>query len=562
MKKTFLLSLFTFFAVALYAQVNYRLVNTPYHFNGDKSDALIYQVEVEVSLNPGDSIDTAFSLALDFQNAQLSNGKKIAESEADSLIVWADELNNLRTKTLSFQVNVKPIDTVLEFHSMAYIKRLDNDSTVLDIPYAVNFKEEQFDFGSDQHLVGHLRLCRDQVVLYRRVKVFKREALKESLQEWEENSGNVKMSFKERKFRKRYKINGADNKSSIVFNSVDCLNKESCVHINNVRIEVAEGRIGVIAVHTNKGLFMNKGPLSLTNFEKRKFYRLDYAGTDFSLRGTCIVIGDFLTYEPTTSRKYFPSKNTYEFKAKNDSRQVISKGDPLSFFEARVYTDGKGLSGEENGLVLTELHARFIANSNAIGSSNLTMAQFLHLNLNWSKFDSQFDTLSIPNFNTVSRESLLPLIQRSNTMVNAELDLFRGSRVHDLCLSVGTRVYHTKVADTNGTSQRVFTPMFSAGLSGNLYSSRMIELSLGFPVYGIFRHDQPFGNISSKWELMIVPEIEIRITYPKDKNGEESRMSLFGRLRYFDMPFVRGDNFWQIQTGVQIPLTNVFKEAD
>ncbi len=567
MKLTLFASACAMFCFTSCAQIQYSQTSPVAIYAGDKLDKKSYTIEVEASLRTGDSLVNEQALILQIPNNLLSNGAKIVDVSSDTVFLWPDEMNRVRKKKIHFIIDVAPKDTALNFLTYAELVELDSvNRNVLSMPVNISFEKAAFDFGNDSHLVGRLRLERTTAVLYRRVPVGKRDSLKSAIEDWKSQNFDARISCKEKKFRKRYKINDLENYTQFDSNSCSVANSVNCVQINKVEVDITEGRIGIIRVHTSQGLFMNKGPLSLTNYEKRKYYRLYYAGTKFSMKGTNLVIGDFLVYEPTSARRYFPSRVNFEMDKKGEVKELISKGDPLSFFEGRVYTDGKGLSGEDNGLVLTELHARFIANSNAIGSSAVTMAQFLHLNLNWSKFDSKFDTLNLASYGDVNRSDFLSLMQRSNTMLSAELDLFRGSRVHDLSLKVGTRLYHTKVAslDTNDASRRIFTPALSVGLFGNLYSSRMIEFSLGIPAYVIFHHDQPFYNLerSQLWDLVIVPELEIRIRYPKDEDGASTRMSLFGRVRYYDMPYGRSGNFWQIQTGIQVPISNLFKGED
>ena len=107
--------------------------------------------------------------------------------------------------------------------------------------------------------------------------------------------------------------------------------------------------------------------------------------------------------------------------------------------------------------------------------------------------------------------------------------------------------------------RRTFTPTWHLTLGTTIFATPQISAKLIFPIYAAYVHDQPFLNYTRRWNLFISPEIEISVRLRKpEANDEKKRSFVFARIKYFDMPMVSQNNFWQIQTGIEIPLSNLF----
>ncbi len=337
------------------------------------------------------------------------------------------------------------------------------------------------------------------------------------------------------------------------------------IEIEKVHITISDGQINTISVKI-KGecaYYKNRGPISLTNYDNKKYYHLHYIGVDKEKDDTYISLKDFLDYRSASNRVYFPTAEELELDQFKRSKVLTLMGNPNSFFDTRVYTDTKALSGEDNGLVQTEVNAQFITNSNNLGRSYMGFARKVNVGLSWSKFDSNFDTLKFESFSSVRNNDLLNILRRSNTSFFAELDAISGTRVHDAYLKLGIKVYRTRIFDLTANENafhRVFTPNFYAALGGRVFASPRINADFRFPFYIGYLHDQPFQTYHNKWSSHIAPEIEITLQLRKPEvNDEKQRSFVFARVRYFDMPFSRGNNYWQIQTGVEIPFSSLFE---
>lgn len=338
----------------------------------------------------------------------------------------------------------------------------------------------------------------------------------------------------------------------------------SSIVIDDVHLVTSEGRIANITVSFKEdkhvGYYVNKGPISLTNFKKKRYYKLFYIGSNPERENTFIILSNFLNYNPSTSRHFIPSDVEIHFDKNEQKVKLYSPANPLTFFDARVYTDAKGLSGEENGLVQTDLNARFIGNTNALGRSYLTFFQYVNVGVSYSKFDSQFDTLHLNSLTDRSRSELLRVNQFSNTAIRIETDFLRGSRVHDAYLKVGHLLTHTKISAADSSFSNVFTPSFYLSLGGTLHAGRRIRADFKLPLYASYLMDQPFTGHERKFDYTIIPEVEFIVQINKDNsNSLADKPFVFARIRYFDMPWTKGNNFWQIQTGVQVPITNLIK---
>jgi hypothetical protein len=370
------------------------------------------------------------------------------------------------------------------------------------------------------------------------------------------------------------KKNAKKKNETLIQNSV-CLSErrfyknfaEKAKHseIGNVRFVVSDGKLIKLAVFigddVKEGVYQNSGPISLTNMNKIKFYRLDYYGPNSNLRNTYIVIGDFINYLQLRQRNLIPSDSIFMLNKDSFSTKLKSEHNPQNIISGRIYTDAKGLSGQNNGLIQTDIKARFFGNTTAISRTNATLFQFASVGLNYSKFDSEYDTLQMPSLINRSGSEILNLIQNSNASVKVELDLFRYSRVHDGFLSIGHNLYSTKVWSKNDSSfSRVFTPSFYLNLGGTLYVGNYMKAHFCFPVSMVYFADQPFREYSKKFDLVFSPEIELEFNLlnKQDFNKIQDVTSIFTRFRFFDTPSYSENNFWQIQLGLQVPLNKIF----
>lgn len=427
----------------------------------------------------------------------------------------------------------------------------------------VNYKElfEQADTVN----IGELCLAdMNGIYPYKRILIGKRDAL---IDEWDKGRTTFKegsttdivskdkVLLRNRRFAKRHR------------------KQDVKLHVKDVQILVSEGRMKTIKVIVTgdnnvqkNGYYINKGPVSLTNFHNRRYYKLHYVGSDPVLQNSYLALGHVLRYTSWKERDYYPSFNTYRLSRNQGCTVITSVGSPMTFFDARVYTDPKGLSGEDNGLIQTDINARFISNSNGLGRSYLTLFQYTRLGLSWSKFDSQFDTLKLDTFGTRRNNEILSLTRRSNASLRGEIDLIRGSRVHDVSFTLGAIIYQTKVSayspELSATDfKRVFTPAFYAYLGGTLFATNKVKADFKLPLNVVYNHDQPFEpEDGSNFELLLSPEIEIALNLKKNGNllNEEQSPFVFGRFRYFDMPDYSGNNYWQMQVGVEVPITSLF----
>lgn len=383
----------------------------------------------------------------------------------------------------------------------------------------------------------------------------------DSLALWVSQKKSVKSPESESSKKLQFKIDSLN----IIIAEMAKVDEEQLqsININEAYIVTSEGRLANITVSFDEdeytGYYVSKGPISLTNFKKKRYYKLYYIGSNPHRENTFIILSSFLNYNHSTSRHFIPSDVEIRFDSDSTSVALYSPANPLTFFDARIYTDAKGLSGEENGLVQTDLNARFIGNTNAIRQSYITFFQYVNVGLSYSKFDSQFDTLELPSLTNRLGSELLRMNQYSNTSLRVETDFIRGSRVHDAYIKFGHLITHTKIS-ADSTFKNVFTPSFYFTLGGTLHAGRRIRADFKLPVLASYLMDQPFNDYRKNWDFVIIPEIEFIVQINKEpSNSTADKPFVFARFRYFDMPYAKGNNFWQIQTGVQVPITNLIK---
>lgn len=405
---------------------------------------------------------------------------------------------------------------------------------------------------SDSLVLGTLSLDDNGIFLYEKVKSFHRKKLREDYETFMEENNHPKLPWRDKWFRKHFKV-------------VEVKGKPVSVDVEFVDAVVAEGRLRLLKVKTdnNKGVYLNKGPISLTNFHARRYYRLHYSGSDLDKQGQYIILSDVLSYVQHTGRAYFPSSTDFRLNKEHAEEQLKCTESPFSLLDGRFYTDPKGLSGEANGLAQSEINAKFILNSNNLSRSYMTLFQRLSLRLMMAKFDSDHDTLVMNTFDNRRNQDVLRLMRNSNVAFNIELDLISASWVHDVYWKLGHQINHTKVRDTASVGQhfeRVFTPVWYTTLGGTLHVSPRISANFQLPLSFAYTFDQPFKNYDKDFDFYIAPEIELTFDLKKPKPGEDRKSSfVFTRIRYFDMPNYRGNNYWQLQMGVDFPITGMFK---
>ena len=350
------------------------------------------------------------------------------------------------------------------------------------------------------------------------------------------------------------KKNNRKNKGADIFDTIE---------ISNVMIQIYCGRIEqiLISIEGTDGYFKNRVPISVTNFDRRRADCLYYKGPDTRFNNTFVRLGEIVDYIILTKKQYFPNNERLIVNSKHPIDTTSFTKSPSAFFDARTYTDPIGLNGNPNGLVQTEVNARFIGNTNNIRNTHATFFSFVNLNASYSKFDSDFDTLKIASFDDRSENELLRMVQFSSIGISVEIELIKYSRVHDAYLNLGHKLLMTPMSDSTGSFKRVWTPSFYLQLGGVLFSTPVIRGVFNFPIYCTYLHDQPFINYAKNWNFILQPEIEIIIDPIKKTSSDGSDgASIFGRIKYYDMPNAKGNNFVQIQIGANIPVSSLFKK--
>ncbi len=213
------------------------------------------------------------------------------------------------------------------------------------------------------------------LILYERYK--RVEDRREVLEDKKEKS-DPKLNWRDRRFYKLYddfsmkKESKSDlkNKQEVdskqqplkdsLENSISESNKNEGINHNKINnsfsiesidIHVSQGRISHIQVKVqgDVGYFVNKGPISLTNFRKRKYYALEYVGSNPILSGKYIFLKDILNYIPSGNRYYFPTDKTYRFEYEKDEEPKKGEEKPENKEEKKE--DKKGDKKKKGGKV-------------------------------------------------------------------------------------------------------------------------------------------------------------------------------------------------------------------
>ncbi len=236
---------------------------------------------------------------------------------------------------------------------------------------------------------------------------------------------------------------------------------------------------------------------------------------------------------------------------------------PLEYFDVRAYTDQQGLSGNANGLAQTEINVSFYGNTRNVSNKNLIFFPYVRLQMSLSKFDSKFDTLKFTTLDNRTNTDILSIYQYSKVAIRVETDIIRYTRIHDGYFSIGHQLLSTSISDTSKVFKQLFTPSFYLTLGGTMFSFPRLKCDFRIPLFINYLNDQPFINYDRKVDLAIVPEIELTLDPIKNKSGndlETDGTTVFARVKYFDAPNYRGGNFWQLQLGAKIPLTDALKK--
>ncbi|MGV3632192.1 MAG: hypothetical protein ACO1O6_13370 [Bacteroidota bacterium] len=327
-------------------------------------------------------------------------------------------------------------------------------------------------------------------------------------------------------------------------------------NVKEVGIQTAEGRIEQVIIFCEKidGHFKAELPISLTNIEESYHRRLIYNGSNKEFEKYFIEFGSVVQHVILAERPYFPPTDTYTLTPEDRIDTLRLHHTVNDYLDIRLYTDALGMTGKPNGIVQTEINLKLIGNTQNTKRSRWTWIPYVNMNLSFSKFDSKFDTLVIDSFSIAYKSKLLPIIQQSNIGFNLDFELLRYSRVHDLYLNLGHRILVTNVRERDTTTfARVFNPLFYIQPGGILHASPSFKCAFNLPFLFNYIHDQPFYGIKDKWVFVIQPEVELIYT-PLKPNSPR----YFARVRYYDMPNQRSENFFQIQVGANIGLSNVF----
>jgi len=342
--------------------------------------------------------------------------------------------------------------------------------------------------------------------------------------------------------------------------------KKIVIKPTSVQISTLDGKIQKVMMrfeHDN-GVFINKGPISVTNMKSFNNAKLFYSGGSNLYADRWIYLSTLVTYVDLTERTSYPGNATFILDKDNTDDTIKISSSPIDFFDVRAYSDIKGLSGEANGLAQTEVNVSFIGNTqpwNLKRNNYTTFFPYVSLGLSRSVFDSQFDTLGIQSFANRESTDILKMMQYSNFNLRVETELFRYSRVHDVALILGHQLYSTPMSDTTKQAKSILTPNFYLALNGTMFSFPAIKAYFKFPMHLNYMNDQPFASADQNLYFVIIPEIELIIDpSPKKANTtEKTGMTIFARARYFDLPNFKGNNFLQLQLGTSIPISDFMK---
>lgn len=334
--------------------------------------------------------------------------------------------------------------------------------------------------------------------------------------------------------------------------------------IDCVHVYFEKGRIQRVQVFpkNDDGVFQSKYPISATYFNQLRESRFYYEGSNPSFDQKYVELGKVINYTELMARSQFPPDGHVVLKPIEKTSQVIEfYRNPISYFDARIYTDPTSITGNSNGLLLTELNSSFILNTRNFG--HFTFVPYINMNLNWAKFDSKFDTLAFSNLNTRNRNDILTLRQQANINFLIDLELLRYSGKHESILGFGHHLATTNISDTTGKALKSIHPSFFVYWHGELFANPWLKLDCTLPIYAQYNHDQVFTEYGRKWDMIIAPQLELTILPAQFKttsktNDQPDGAKLFARVRYFDMPNAKGNNFVQFQTGVSFSISDLF----
>jgi hypothetical protein len=316
------------------------------------------------------------------------------------------------------------------------------------------------------------------------------------------------------------------------------------VEVKKVTLQVKDGYIVDINVYTNSGSFTNtESPITIST---RRFAQKD------NLRGIqdnklCIVLKDFLVFEPVNT--YLPEDGLITLDTKNKSDSLFRNVGVNTVMDLRLYTDALSLFGKEsNGIAQTALRITHILHRQNIKNTGGFLGHYFKLNLNAAKFDSKKGFVDSAAF---SRTSFL-----QKSWINAEIAYnilttwIERKSLSTFYLDIGGGINASNLAlktDTiTITGQNIF-----AEIGVNLKSSDNIGVDLYSRLTANYSPQTSFAGGKTAEKILKFGG-EAYWNPLKEKAGR-----IFGRINYV-MSTVNSEkknHFFQIQLGYSLLLS-------
>ena len=339
----------------------------------------------------------------------------------------------------------------------------------------------------------------------------------------------------------------------LVKENVSVYGKENYItKIDSVEVEIKDGFIRNIAVHTVKGVFINYSPISLLQFPYKYNTELYLANPNLD---NYILIGEVLDFKAVNGNNFSPDNVNFTLKGIKE-KHVLTTNEGLSnYIDYRIYSDFLGLVDEAtNGIINFEASACIPVFPSNYKLSNTYFLKAIKPQFRYSRFDN--DDRAIVTGDPVGGKfaviNRLDLIQKSFMNAGFAFELFSYDPRKSLFqLTIPVKVnFNLAEVDLNTDKDNITSSSYGSGLE--LKFSR--TNNFGMSMHGYFMELRHHYNESSTLER-IKPftfyNIGAELFFYKKKDNSNS--AIFVRFNYVSQT-TSSNNFFQLQIGYKSAL--------
>lgn len=351
------------------------------------------------------------------------------------------------------------------------------------------------------------------------------------------------------------------------------------IEIDSVLMDIVDGFIKKIDVHSKGNTYTNEYSISLISFGSRtnnKLLNKDKRKNDF------IFLGDFLNYQAAIGNNYIPDniivklapKLSEEDKKKlpNSIKDDKKNGTLLKTYylkyndginkliDYRIYSDFLGMINETtNGIINFEAKAKIPVITTNISNMNLYVFKSVYPIVRYSRFDNKDRLIEIDTSSAITATVLtnrLSMLQKSFLSCGLTTDfLYWVPENNFIEFNIPAHICFNLAenkAKTNGAildaKENLMSLNFGGGVNLIVNRSRNFMLDVGF-THSWIKHLNSY-----KYQLEKIPLFKVyRFSSEVSFFGDNRNNALFLRFNYTS-EYSNANNFFQFQVGYKSSL--------